>query len=270
MRINHVVVATDESPAGWRAVEAALAVARSAAAKTTVLRVVPVGEEPVTPAVDPARAGGVRVDTALVFGAPGIEICRFAEAHGGDLLVVGRKPRSQVSRLLLGDTADAVARRSRIPCLFVPPSVRRLGRVLAAVDGTTRGMAVLRTASDFVRSTGGSLRLVTVEADLGEPAHLASTLRTSRSERLVSFARDRLPAVGAAEEGWRAAGTPFEQVEVRRGDPVEQILAAICEGDTDLLVIGYHRGGPPGLPEVGNAARRLAHVAPCAVLTVPL
>jgi nucleotide-binding universal stress UspA family protein len=270
MRINHVVIAMDESSVGRRAVRVALAVARSAEAKVTVLRVVPTGEEPIAPAVDPVQVGGVRVDTAVVFGAPGIEICRFAEDHGGDLLVVGRTPRSRMSRLPLGDTADAVARRSRIPCLFVPPRARGLSRVLAAVDGTTRGMTVLRTASDFVRSTGGDLRLVTVEVDFGEPEHLAAALPTGRSERLMSAAREHLPAVGAAPGGWRDHGTPFEPVEVRRGEPAEQILTAVREGSADLLVIGYHRGGPPGILEAGSTARRLAHAASCAVLTVPL
>jgi nucleotide-binding universal stress UspA family protein len=35
-------------------------------------------------------------------------------------------------------------------------------------------------------------------------------------------------------------------------------------------VIGCHRGGPPGILEAGSTARRLAHTAPCAVLTIPL
>jgi nucleotide-binding universal stress UspA family protein len=57
---------------------------------------------------------------------------------------------------------------------------------------------------------------------------------------------------------------------VRRGDPAEQILAAVEERIPDVLVIGCHRGGPPGILEAGSTARRLAHTAPCAVLTIPL
>ena len=46
------------------------------------------------------------------------------------------------SRRLLGDTGDAVARRAAAPCLFVPPVDRFPGRMLAALDGTERGLMV--------------------------------------------------------------------------------------------------------------------------------
>jgi nucleotide-binding universal stress UspA family protein len=35
-------------------------------------------------------------------------------------------------------------------------------------------------------------------------------------------------------------------------------------------VIGYHRGGLPGIIEAGSTARHVVHTAPCAVLTIPL
>ena len=47
------------------------------------------------------------------YGYTGTTVTRIAERVGADLLVVGHKPRTQAMRLLLGDTADAVARRSR-------------------------------------------------------------------------------------------------------------------------------------------------------------
>ena len=60
------------------------------------------------------------------------------------------------------------------------------------------------------------------------------------------------------------------EVELRRGEPAEQILATVEEQRPDVLVIGSHRGGPAGVIEAGSTARRVAHTAPCAVLTVPL
>jgi nucleotide-binding universal stress UspA family protein len=65
-------------------------------------------------------------------------------------------------------------------------------------------------------------------------------------------------------------GLPCARLVVRRGDVVKGVLAELQETGSDVLVIGYHRGGPPGVLEAGSIARRLAHVAPCAVLTVPL
>jgi nucleotide-binding universal stress UspA family protein len=59
-------------------------------------------------------------------------------------------------------------------------------------------------------------------------------------------------------------------LEVRRGAIVEQILATVHVIGADVLVIGYHRGGLPGIIEAGSTGRRVVHTAPCAVLTIPL
>jgi nucleotide-binding universal stress UspA family protein len=191
------------------------------------------------------------------------EICRLAERRQADLLVLGRKQRSQLGRLLLGDTADAVARRSTIPCLFVPPNSGPFRQVLVALDGSERGMLVLRGALGFALGAGASLRMMTVEADPpDERPELASALSVARSARLESELQallTRKPVPGAVPA-----------VEVRRGAMVEQILATVHAIGADVLVIGFHRGGLPGIIEVGSTSRRLLHMAPCAVLTIPL
>ena len=87
------------------------------------------------------------VEVGIAVGVPAIEICRLAERRQADLMVLGRKQRSQLGRLLLGDTADAVARRSTIPCLFVPHDSGPFRQVLVALDGSERGMLVLKVPS---------------------------------------------------------------------------------------------------------------------------
>jgi nucleotide-binding universal stress UspA family protein len=165
--------------------------------------------------------------------------------------------------LLLGDTADAVARRSRIPCLFVPPNSGPIRQVLVALDGSERGMIVLDGALGFALGAGASLRMMTVEAGPAEePAELAAALpvaRTARLERELQALLVQKPGPGAVPA-----------VEVRRGAIVEQVLATVHTLGADVLVIGYHRGGLPGFIESGSTARQLVHTAPCAVLTIPL
>src|SRR5262249_3079047 len=176
---------------------------------------------------------------ALAYGLPGIEIGRFAEQAHADLLVLGRKPRSRVVRLMLGDTADAVARRSRLPCLFVPPRGTSPLRLLVALEGSERGSMVLRTADAFARQIGAGLRLLTVESvHSGEPDHLAIATPLARSARIRSHVRETLG----------------HELEVRRGEPAEQILAAVDECGPDVLVLGCHRGGPAGVIEAGSTA----------------
>jgi nucleotide-binding universal stress UspA family protein len=286
MELRHIVAAADESDAGRHAVRVALDLAARSSAQVTVLRVLAVeatrrlvatahgaesGREP-----DPAAllylrrwleadvlttAEAERVRLATAAGIPGIEICRFAEQVNADLLVLGRKPHSQMARMLLGDTADAVARRSRISGLFVPPGLAGIRRILVALDGSERGMRVLSEASDFASALDAELRIITVErTPANEPLHLVTSLPLARSVTLearvqTELARKALPAA---------------ELAIRRGDIVEQVVTEAQERGADALVVGYHRGGPPGVLEVGSTARRLVHAAPCAVLTIPL
>ena len=287
MLLQHILAATDESDAGRQAVRTATALAFRASSRLTILRVlaleatrrlVGVGQGGVATnggedeaalmylrrwlEADVLTADEVQAaDLATASGVPGIEICRFAEQGEADLLVLGRKHHSPMMRLLLGDTADAVARRSRSPCLFVPPGSGEIRKVLVALDGSDRGINVLNQACDFARHAGAAVAAVTVEWRPGnEPPELASALPVARSASL----RGRVRQILARE------GFPDAPLAIRRGDILERVLAEAQESGADVLAIGYHRGGPPGVLEAGSTARRLAHAAPCAVLTIPL
>jgi nucleotide-binding universal stress UspA family protein len=290
MSLHHIVVATDETDAGRQAVRAGLRLAARSRARLTVMRAVPLPAVAVLAGVSTGTApvelnGAVAikrlqrwldadvipaghptpVDVRVTFGIPGIEICRFAEQQGADLLILGRKLRSPMTRLLLGDTADAVVRRSRIPCLFVPPGSGELCQLLVALDGSERGMTVLTAACGFARGVGASLRVVTVESGPdGERAGLGPALLGGRSSQL----RGRVAAV-LGRELETIADAPTA-VEIRHGGIVPQILAEVEASHPGVLVFGYHRGGPPGMIEAGSTARHLAHTAPCTVLTIPL
>jgi nucleotide-binding universal stress UspA family protein len=275
LNLRHIVVATDESDAGRQAVRAGLDLAGRAGAKVTVMRVVSL---PATPLIG-AMAGGVEnaeldaagtalerlqrwlsadvlpagddlpVALGIAFGVPGIEICRFAEQRDADLLVLGRKQRSPLARLLLGDTADAVVRRSRVPCLFVQPGSRPMREILVALDGTERGMRVLAGARAVADAVRAHARVVTVEEE--EP-----------SEALAPAP----PRARSLELERKVEGS----VGIRRGPIVKEILAEVVERAPDVLAIGYHLGGPPGIIEGGSIARQLIHTAPVSVLAIPL
>ena len=275
MNLRHIVVATDESDAGRQAVRAGLDLAGRAGAKVTVMRVVSL---PATPLMG-AMAGGVEnaeldaagtalerlqrwlsadvlpagddlpVALGIAFGVPGIEICRFAEQRDADLLVLGRKQRSPLARLLLGDTADAVVRRSRVPYLFVQPGSRPMREILVALDGTERGMRVLAGARAVADAVRAHARVVTVEEE--EP-----------SEALAPAP----PRARSLELERKVEGS----VGIRRGPIVKEILAEVVERAPDVLAIGYHLGGPPGIIEGGSIARQLIHTAPVSVLAIPL
>ena len=279
MHLRHIVAATDESDAGRQGVRTALALSSRTGARVTVMRTVatraaafagiPMGD---LVANDTAQANLERlqrwieadlavadpkpqVSFALTYGVPGIEIGHFAERERADLLVLGRKQRSLLARLVVGDTADAVSRRSMLPCFFVSGTGALPQDVLVAVDTSERAMTVLAAADAFARQAGAVIHVVTVEPrHEQEPDTTIAAPPDGRTARLAGRVR---AAVG-------------QELEVRRGDPVTQILATVSERHPDVLVIGCHRGGPPGIIDAGSVSRRVAHAAPCAILTVPL
>jgi nucleotide-binding universal stress UspA family protein len=291
VNLRHIVVATDESDAGRQAVRVGLDLAAKSSAHLTIMRVVSLKAVPLLGAVtgDLGAAeldgGGVAlerlqqwleadlmyartdkpVELGIAFGVPGIEICRFAEQRAADLLVLGRKQRSPMARLLLGDTADAVVRRSRVPCLFVQPGTEPIGQLLVALDGSERGMSVLTFSRDFAEAVGAAIRVVTVEDVYAlqtlVPAPAVPLARTRR----LQYEAEPIVARSAGSRGPADTG-----VSVRQGHIVPEILAEVAASRPDVLAFGYHRGGPPGIIEGSSTARHLAHTAPVSVLAIPL
>ena len=288
MNLKQLVVAVDQSDAGRAALAIAVAIARHAGSRLALMTAIPptvpnnagvTVSRPCLEQLPEARQqlerwaagelsgrGSVQLQLDVTCGIPGIEICRCVERRRAGLVVLGRKHRSRATRLLMGDTADAVARRSLVPCLFVPPGGGQLRRLLVALDATPRGQKVLAEAVEFAAAIGASLSAVTVEPAAAEEATFMAAMPLSGNYRdladVVAAAQTRL----ASTQTIPGAG----QFDVRRGDVVGELLAEVERTKPDALVIGYRRGGPPGMIEAGSVARRLAHTVPCAVVTVPL
>ena len=264
MKLEQILVATDVTELSGQAYRTALDLAARAGCDVTVMRTVAGRRVPVGAYHDASARESAALEewaaatgesttparTHVGFGHPSIEIPRYAEALSAAIIVLGRKPRTQASRFRHGDTADEVIRRSRIPCLLVPPDARPIRTILAAVDGTVRGGQVLREAEDLARSIGATIHAVTVE-----PAASAGLSRVASPPLATT--------VGLRSE-------LGERLSVRAGPVFEQILAEVREVEPDLLAIGVRRGGTPATLELGSVGRHLAHAAPCAVLTIPL
>ncbi len=283
VQLRHLVVGADHSEEGKAAVLAAARLGQRCGATVTVVTVTPA---PATNGTARQEMDDLRrmVDAALrpltdppaprlaiVSGLPGVEIGRYAETHHADLVLVGRKRRTEMQRMLIGDTADSVARRSGVPCLFVTPGTSMFDHVLVALDGSERGMSVLVSAMDFTRDTGGRLHGVCVEPAY-ENERDAPHLLTTRSARLMEAVDELRHHTSLGRGGWEATSPAFAESPIvfHRGRVVEEIVREAIDSRTDVLVVGYRRGGPAGIIEAGSVARRLAHEAPCSVLTIPL
>lgn len=70
--------------------------------------------------LDEAREAGASVERHLLEGEPARELTALAERVGADLVVVGARRRSALSRALLGSAARALVEAARVPVLVVP------------------------------------------------------------------------------------------------------------------------------------------------------
>lgn len=249
-RVARIFAAANGSEAGQHAARFARRLALDIGAKLRLLSVettgVPgYGQDGVQ---KPPNRGPDEMDWSR--GVPGIEIVRAAESWGADLVVIGRRGRANGGAELLGRTVDTVIRRRTGPCLLIPPDLNRLGRMMVAMDGTSRGLGILPFAESFA-----------------EMLHLpASTVYTAHEEVAAHSARAKLLA--ALLEHPRLGGP--EHLEVRIGPPVQEILSACLTSGADLLVVGVRRGGPLGDAGSGHVGRDLLLKAPTAILTVPI
>lgn len=258
MVMKRFLAATDGSKDGEHAVAMACTLAERAGGEFARLEV-----DSVAPTWEPQlewwREATTRSGTAnRMRGLPGIEIVRHAETWGADLVVLGRHDRTAEGPFSLGETSDAVIRRRSGLSLFAPRETCSFKHALIALDGSLRGLGVVAPAAALLQLTKARARAVCVLPGAAVDSADTADRRDARSER-VSSVIDRLQL----ESG------PCELL-VRQGDPVPEILRALRETGSDMLIIGVRRGGQRGDLGSGYVGRELLMSAPCAVLTVPI
>ena len=275
MEIRNLVVAVDNSDASRNAARFAAYLAGFLGGELTVLSVFP---GPPASGLPAGSAEGIHamlgksifaahpslaIEVAAVHGVPQVEIPRYAERTRSSLIVLARKPRSRAARLIMGDTTDAVVRRSRVPCLVVPAGLGSMRRVLVALDGSDRGMAVFHYAAALAASASLELSAVLVEPKILDGISIVSP----RAERLGEKVDEYFQRAGAGSRNQAAVASALH---VRHGNAVDEILAETASVGADIVVTGLHPGGPLLEVDERSVSRSLVHRVPCAVLTVPL
>jgi nucleotide-binding universal stress UspA family protein len=135
-------------------------------------------------------------------------------------------------------------------------------RILVPVDFSDSSARALRHAAKRTAESGGSLIIVyVVPADYGwlgigrdELRDLDRSLQRQAADRLRAFADENV-----------GENVPAE-LEVRVGQPAEQILAAARESQCDSIMLSTR--GLTGLDRylIGSVADRVARLAPCPVV----
>jgi nucleotide-binding universal stress UspA family protein len=299
IRIARVLCPTDFSDGSRHALDHATAIAKWYRSRITVLHVhrlttpvyavapvtMPVGAQTLmltatetahlTDALDDFvaqdRGQGATVETVLEQDFDVADaILQRAATMPADLIVLGTHGRSGFQRFMLGSVAEKVLRRAACPVLTVPPRaggaarpVSMRPRVVCAVDFSRASTRALDYAASLAQESDGALTVLHV-VDV-PPESTDPSLPDISSYRAARFEEARLAlagAVGALDEGWRAA--PL----VLAGKPYREILRVADEQQADLIVMGVHGRGAIERAFFGSTTQHVVRQAGCPVLTL--
>lgn len=220
MAYKRILLGTDGSPQAAQAGRVAAALAKAGKAELLVTYVWerPEGaEERLAKTVEELREAGVKKLDSELHGArpPAEVIMEIAEARDVGLVVVSGG-RGEAG---LGVVADRLSHHSPRDLLVV--SARRAPedgpvyrRIMIATDGSPTADRAARKGYDLAEAIGASVTVTFV----GHPA----TGKLITDDTVAMYGSDDVETV----------------IDLRRGDPAEELLASAREADVDLIIVG--------------------------------
>ena len=212
------------------------------------------------------------VATRMHAGSPGATIVDMARACRADLVAVGSRGLGAYKGYLLGSVSDHVANHARCSVLVAKTPPKRTGRYLLALDDSRYAVAVLRWLRELDLSKGAWIHLVKVfrsTEEFPDPDRRDWVCACDREAPAMFAPWGSAPEVLEAmcDEGLDATVARVT-VEVRFGQEIPEILAAVRKFDPELLVMGAKGRYSTAASPLGNVARKVIDHAPCSVLIV--
>jgi universal stress protein E len=214
-------------------------------------------EDQLRQAVAEYRGQHVDIDYRVVWGAPFREVIHTVQEEGYDLVVIGTRGRSAISRMLVGSTATKLVRKCPCPVWVVKPEAKTsLSAILAPIDFSDVSHESLRLAGALAVQLKCTLHLLHVFAP--EHAYLFDLLVDEEFDIRPPWRRHEV--ISQLHAFARESGVALEPVlHVDRGDVAGQILATAEKIDAGLVVMGtLGRAGVAGLL-IGNTAEKVLH-----------
>lgn len=267
-RLEILLVCTDSSPDSQGAIDGALALAQACSSKIYLLQVLEFNPEfeALAPELIARREGKIHAymesakTLASELGVPlDTRVRRSESAYAGivnealkikpDMIIMGRRGRSRLFRLMMGNVTARVIGHAPFHVLVVPKGVPlAFKKIMIASDGSPHSDAAWEEALYIARRVGSELTALSVARNEGE-------LGSART------------IVGALETRADVAGIRLSSL-VLQGRPYEVIVQAALRNSMDLIVLGAM--GRTGLESLlmGSVTERVIAQAPCAVLVV--
>lgn len=195
-------------------------------------------------------------------GDPVTDVVRVARRRGAGVLVVGLGRHDAFERLLSGETASRIVRRSECPVLAVVPEFAGVPRVVvAAMDFSASSVAAAEAVAPIVPA-GGRLVFVHVWNRVDDSVPLLKARDDAYARELPA----RFERVRSAVRLAPGVTVAFRDVS---GEPAAALLAAVRTEGADLIAAGKHGHSPLDRLLIGSTTQRLLRAAPCALLVTP-
>jgi nucleotide-binding universal stress UspA family protein len=205
-------------------------------------------------------------------GDPKSVIVDEALRMNADLVILGSRGHSGVTRFLLGSVAETVVRSAACSVEVVrvrereEPDVYRGTRILLATDGSESSENAARSIAARPWLPGSEVNVVSVVELIVPPLHTtlfdSDAMEVSRAEAMTHAQQ----AIMSAEKIITAAGLKVtETILLPVASVKELILHEAEKWDADLIVLGSH--GRHGLERflIGSVSEAVARNAKCSV-----
>jgi nucleotide-binding universal stress UspA family protein len=194
-------------------------------------------------------------------GMPAETILAAAAEFKADLIAMTTHGRSGAARFVLGSVAEKVLQASPHPVLVTRsfPASQSLGKlesrpirnILLPLDGSAFSLAVLNPVLEFLRPVDAHVHLLHVTEPTPYDGRWDSPDETLKS----------------ADHTLREACVPAS-IELRKGDPGEEILKAAAEKDADLIAMTTHGRSGPSRWVFGSVTAKVLRSASAPLLVV--
>lgn len=291
-RIEHIVTATDFSDASLPALQVAERWARAWNASVSLVHAydpLPLGPAVAYSGSDGAVAATIeelaKVSSAQLervaegrfeglevqretMGRPAawLAICDHAEARRAHLIVLGTHGRTGVERLLIGSTAERVARHAPCPVLVVRGAELDDGfprHVLVATDFSEESQVALEPARALALRHGSKLTVGHVYDN--SPIMLGGHQAFTDTAVVDAELRDKLRATMDRE---LAGVADLDMALLAAPNPVVGLCDYARNADVDLIVVATRGRSGVSRLVMGSVAERIVRHAPCSVLVV--
>lgn len=252
-QFRRILVLADFSRGAKSALECARSIARKFQSKIFLLHVIPSGlfqfiseesakdvlvrakefvEREMQHLVNDPGAQDLRQEGIVAEGAVWPTVSEAIKTHEIDLITMGTHSGGPEKKLVLGSVADQVYRMADIPILTVPPEIAanqnvKLQRLLFATNFMPHNELAAKAAHSLECSSEGRLTVLHV---IEEPSESSLESHNIVKDFLIKRMKKELPPAREA--------LCKRRFEVRFGKPVEEILSASNQLQSELILLG--------------------------------